>query len=68
MNTKIYDEIRIDYCVVGEPAVLLVVDYADGIERRIMTDSPVVKMTIEDARNTCIETETHIIKTFGFNI
>ena len=66
-NTYTYDEIRIDYCQIGDCAVLLVVDFAaGGIERRVMTPSPVVDMTIDSYNHTRIETEMSIIETRNF--
>lgn len=67
MNIHVYDEIRVDYCVIGECAVLLVMDYADGIERRIMTPTPVVSMSIGDAKHVSIETELSVIQTTAMN-
>lgn len=68
MNIYTYDEIRVDHCVIGEPATLLVMNYEDGIERPVMTPSPVVSMSIGDAKHVCIETELSIIQTNTMNI
>lgn len=65
-NTYTYDIIYVDYAAVGERAVLRVMNYDDGAERRIMTPSPVVAIQNDGIEHTRIETEMSIIQTTRF--
>ena len=69
MNMYIYDEIYVEFCQIGQPAVIRIVDYTtDGAEHRMMTPSPVVSMSIGDCKHVSIETEMSVIQTTAMNI
>lgn len=62
-NIYNYDVIYVDYAVIGEPAVLRVMNYTDGIEKCVTTPSPVVSMYAGSPTQTCIVTEMSVVQT-----